>query len=366
MKMILTPNKSKFLFLASLLLVLAPTNSFASDSLTYSIAARMIDATEHFTLSLFDSIAAAYKPLYINIATIGLIVILTKYLFTRVAPIREMLSFSIAMMLSSAVAFDTDIFQVVVYDTFFDTLYRFNQFVIQTSTVNMPAVSGESFNSLEGLFKTVDSGLMGISNFAGDVASDNKSWVSNIPVLLESWIIYLLYLFVSTYFLIIFTVSIFGAHMMIVLMPITISLYPFKRCRHYSINCINGMFHYGLVTVFACVAISLVLFIANDLVVEANQLREEAAFSGEKLTIPAGFLTASLMVGFLSIFFIKISTEFASRVLNSATSQLGGAFPMVIAGATTVVRGSATIAKTSAAVATPAVAFAANKIRKGK
>ena len=126
------------------------------------------------------------------------------------------------------------------------------------------------------------------------------------------------------------------------------------------------MLHYGLVTVFACVAISLVLFIANDLVVEANQLREEAAFSGEKLTIPAGFLTASLMVGFLSIFFIKISTEFASRVLNSATSQLGGAFPMVIAGATTVARGSATIAKTSAAVATPAVAFAANKIRKGK
>jgi hypothetical protein len=365
MKMILTPNKSKFLFLAGLLLVLAPTNAFASDSLTYSIAARMIDATEHFTLSLFDSIAAAYKPLYINIATIGLIVILTKYLFTRVAPIREMLSFSIAMMLSSAVAFHPDIFQVVVYDTFFDTLYRFNQFVIQTSAVNMPAVSGESFNSLEGLFKTVDSGLMGISNFASDVARDNKGW-TDIPLFLEAWIIYLLYLFISTYFLIIFTVSIFGAHMMIVLMPITISLYPFKRCRNYSTNCFNGMFHYGLVTVFSCVAISLVIFIANDLVMEANQLREEALVSGGDLKIPAGFLTAAIMVGLLSIFFIKISTEFASRVLNSATSQLGGAFPMVIAGATTVARGSATIAKTSAAVATPAVAFAANKIRKGK
>lgn len=356
MKIILTPNKSKFLFLASLILVLAPTNSFASDSLTYSIAARMIDATEHFTLSLFDSIAAAYKPLYINIATIGLIVILTKYLFTRVAPIREMLSFSIAMMLSSAVAFDTDIFQVVVYDTFFDTLYRFNQFVIQTSAVNMPAVSGESFNSLEGLFKTVDTGLMGISNFASDVAKHNMGLLSNLPVLLESWIIYLLYLFVSTYFLIIFTVSIFGVHMMIVLMPITISLYPFKRCRHYSINCINGMFHYGLVTVFACVAISLVLFIASDLVLEANLLREKSEFFGEPLDIPTSFLTASIMVGFLSIFFIKISTEFASRVLNSASSQLGGAFPMFIAGATTIASNSATIARTSAAVA--------NKIRK--
>jgi hypothetical protein len=134
------------------------------------------------------------------------------------------------------------------------------------------------------------------------------------------------------------------------------NLYPFKKFRHYAGNCINGMLHYGLVTVFACVAISLVVFISNDLVVEVAKLKEEAAATDSDLTIPSDFLTASIMIGFLSIFVIKISTEFASRVLNSATSQLGGAFPMIVAGATTLARSSTMVAKSAAPAAWGAAA----------
>ncbi len=194
------------------------------------------------------------------------------------------------------------------------------------------------------MFKTVDASLMGISNFAFDVLEANKGW-TEIALFFEAWIIYFLYLFVSTYFLIIFTVSIFGAHMMIIVMPITISLYPFKKFRHYTTNCVNGMLHYGLVTIFACVAISLVVYITNDLVKVSQGLRDVAENTQTELKIPADFLTGSIMIGFLSIFIIKISTEFASRVLNTATSQLGGAFPMIVAGATTLARSSATFAK---------------------
>ena len=346
--------------LCGLIILLTSSNAFASDSLTYSLtyslAARIIDATEYFTMSLFYSISEAYRPLYLKIASIGLIIILLKFMVTNVAPVKEMLSFTIAMMLSSALAFDPEFFHEIVYNTFFDTLYRFNQFIIQTSANNLPKVANINFDSLEGMFQTVDAGLMGISDFASKVAEDNKGW-SDIPLFLESWIIYFLYLFICTYFLIIFTISIFGAHMMIVLMPITISLYPFQRLRSYSTNCFNGLFHYGLVTVFACISISLVVFISNDLVVEANQLRADAETAGTPLTIPSGFLTASIMVGFLSIFFIKISTEFASRVLNSATSQLGGAFPMITAGVVTAARGSAGAAKIAAPAAIVAGAY---------
>jgi hypothetical protein len=364
--MIHTLSKSqiikKILKISSLILLLIPINAFAGDSITYSIAAKMIDTTERFSLTLFYSIAEAYKPLYTSIATIGLLLILTKYLFTRVAPLREMTSFFVALTLSSAIAFDADLFKEVVYDTFFDTLYSFDQFVIQASASNMPNIAGVSFDSLSGMFRTIDTSLMEISNFAFGVTEDNKGW-TDIPLFIEACFIYLLYLFIGTYFLVIFTISIFGAHMMIIMMPITISLYPFKRFRHYAGNCINGMLHYGLVTVFACVAISLVVFISNDLVVEANKLREEAAATGRDLTIPADFLTASIMIGFLSIFVIKISTEFASRVLNSASSQLGGAFPMIVAGATMLARNSTTIAKATTA---GAIAYGARGLANSK
>lgn len=366
MKSILLQNRSQInilvkAFLLSGIFLMFNNDAFASDltySLTYSIASRMIDATEYFTMSLFSSISEAYRPLYLKIASIGLIIILLKFMVTNVPPVQEMLSFTIAMMLSSTLAFDPEFFHEIVYNTFFDTLYRLDQFVVQSSASNLPKSSNINFDSLEGVFRTVDAGLMGISDFASKVARETTGW-SNIPLLLESWIIYLLYLFICTYFLVVFTISIFGAHMMIILMPITISLYPFKKFRSYSTNCISGMFHYGLVTVFACVSISLVVFISNDLVVEANQLKEAAAISGEPLEIPSGFLTASIMVGFLAIFFIKISTEFASRVLNSATSQVGGMFPMMIAGAATLAKGSAGAAKIAAPAAVVGGAYGA-------
>ena len=326
------------LFVIAALIIFSPTNSFAADSVTYSIAGKMIDATERFTLSLYFSIANAYYSVYIKIATIGLILILSKYLFTRVPPLREMIGFSIAMMISSSIAFDPELFKTLIYDTFFDTLYRFDQFVIQSSASNMPGIKLISFNSLSGMFKTVDMSLMGISNFALETAH-------NIPLLstngfalrIEAYVIFLLYLFIGAYFLIIFTISIFGAHMMIIAMPITISLYPFKRFRHYLSNCVSGMFHYGLVTIFACIAISLVVFISDDLVLQSDKMAAEVAAGGES-DIPADFLTGAIMIGFLSIFIIKVSTEFASRVLNSASSQLGGAFPMIVAGATTLAK----------------------------
>lgn len=325
------------LVLIAILIVFTPTQSFANESITYSIAGKMIDTTERFTLSLYESIARAYYSVYVKISTIGLTLILAKYLFTKVPPLREMMSFSIAMLLSSAIAFDPDLFKFLVYDTFFDTLYRFDQFVIQSSANNMPGIKMISFNSLSGMFKTVDMSLMAISDFALKTAHDASIFPNGIFLKLEAYFIFLLYLFIGTYFLIIFTISIFGAHMMIIVMPITISLYPFQRFRHYLSNCFSGMLHYGLVTVFACVAISLVVFISDDLVVQADKIAAEVEAGGES-DIPADFLTGSIMIGFLSIFIIKISTEFASRVLNSASSQLGGAFPMIIAGTTTMAR----------------------------
>ena len=327
-----------FLILVIILVFCSPSPSFAGDSITYSIAGKMIDATERFTLSLYASIANAYYSLYLKIATIGLTLILSKYLFTRVPPIREMLSFSTAMMISSAIAFDPELFKTLIYDTFFDTLYRFDQFVIQSSASNMPGIKLISFNSLSGMFKTVDTSLMGISSFALDTAHKISPWSANgFALRIEAYVIFLLYLFIGAYFLIIFTISIFGAHMMIIAMPITISLYPFKRFRHYLSNCVSGMFHYGLVTIFACIAISLVVFISDDLTIQSNQMAAEVSAGGDS-NIPADFLVGAIMIGFLSIFIIKVSTEFASRVLNSASSQLGGAFPMIVAGATTLAK----------------------------
>lgn len=317
------------------------------DSLTYKIAGKMIGITQSFSLNLFENIALAYKSTYVHIATIGLILILSKYLFTRQPPIKEMISFMISLVVASAIAFNVDLFKVIIYDTFFDTIYRFDQFVIQSSSLDIKNSSAD-FRDLSSLFSAVDNAVMGVGAFALEVASENEFGWRTIPIWLEAGVIFLLFLFVITYFLVMFTVSIFGAHMMIILMPITISFYPFKSLRVYSHNCFKEMFYYGIITVFLSIAVSLVISITNDLVIQADKIRADALENEIAVVIPVTFFIGAIIIGFMSIFFLKIAPEFASKVLNSSSSQIGGAFPMAIAGATTLAKGSVTAGKVGA------------------
>ena len=340
---------------------LFPFSAFASDSITYSIAAKMIDTMQYFSLGLFHSIAAAYKPLYVSIAIIGLTILTLKYMWTGITPIKEMFSFLLSMMISSSFAFDSYLFKTVIYDTFFDTLYALNQFVIAANSQNMMDIGNMSFNSIEGMFRTIDNSLMYIAKFAWSVWKQNDNFLTSTAIFFEAIIIYLLYLFIGVYFLIIFSVSVLGAHMMIILMPITLSLYPFKKFRQYTTNSLMGMVYYGLVTLFACISISLVVFIADGLVVDAKNLTDAAA--GGKISFPADFFTGSIMIGLLSIFIIKMAPEFASRVLNAASTQIGGAAPIVIAGGVSAAKMAAAGAITASSKAYPYVKSGASNTR---
>lgn len=336
MRLIKFNTLSKIFLFSAMLLV--SQNAFAGDSITYNIAARMINTVEGISLSLFDSLAEAYKPLYVNIAAIGLMVILIKYLFTRVLPLLDLLNFTISLTIISAIAFNSSIFKSVVYDTFFDTLYNINQYIVQVSAKHIPNAPSLSFGSISNMFHVIDQSIMEIANFSYSLIDNKNGIFSNLWIGIQSFLIFLLYLFVSLYFLVVFSVAILGAHMMIIFMPITLSLYPFKRLRHYFSNSINGILHYGLTAIFASIAICISLSLVSDLAVEARRLKDENINE-----IPADFLVGAIMIGFLSIFVIKMSSEFAGRIINASTSQLGGAFPMIVAGATTAAKAATTI-----------------------
>jgi hypothetical protein len=320
-----------------ILIILLPNQAFAmnGDSASYQLASKLITAVENLSLFLYSSIAAAYSSLFIKIATIGLTVILAKCAITRIVPLKDMINFCIAIIISSSIAFNSDLFQSIFYDTFFDTLYRLDQFIVQSAANNMPGVRNLNFHSLYEMFESVDNSFAAIRDFAFEVANNQGTLTGSIITKIEALLIAILYIFTGCYFLIVFTVSILAAHMMLVLMPITISLYPFRKFRGYFFNCIRGMLHYGLVTLFACVAVSLDVFITNDLIGEADRMLDNGISD-----LPNAFVTESLMIAFISILLIKMSSEFASRVLATVSSELGNAAPMVAAAAMTMVQAS--------------------------
>lgn len=323
------------LIITTLLIFLLPSLAMA-DVITSQIAVNMIDVTKRLSLHLFTEIAAAYSVLYVKIATIGFIIILTKFLFTRVVPVNIMISFMLSLTISSAIAFNPTIFKIVVHDTFFKALYNLDQFIVVSASNELSSIRGLGFNSLIGVFAAIDNSLMEISAFAFNSIKDTNLLATPL-IFIQALVIFILYLMVGIYFLWVFTVSIFGIYMMMILMPITISLYPFQRFRQYLTNSIQGMFYYGLITVFASVAIAIVVFISNDLVTQSIQLKEEGA------DIPPSFFMGAIIVGLLSIQIIKMTPEFASRISNASSSQLGGAFAMIATGTAAVAKGAGMI-----------------------
>ncbi len=322
---------------APILIILLPSQAFAAngDSVSYHLASKLITAVENLSLFLYSSIATAYLSLFVKIATIGLTIILSKYAITRTVPLKDMMNFCITIVISSSIAFNADLFKSIFYDTFFDALYRLDQFVVQSAASNIPGVRNLNFHSLSEMFEAVDNSFAAIRDFAFEVANNQGTLTGSIVTKIEALLIAILYIFTGCYFLIVFTVSILAAHMMLVLMPITISLYPFRRFRGYFSNCVRGMLHYGLVTMFACVAVSLAVFITNDLIGEADRLLNDGVSD-----LPSAFVTESLMIAFISILLIKMSSEFASRVLATVSSELGNAAPMIASAAMTMVQAS--------------------------
>lgn len=351
----MSPGKIKFIILTITLLILSSSNAIASErSLTYSMAANIISITEDFSLKLFYSISNAYFSLYVKIATIGMILILTKYLLTRVAPIVDMINFIISLIIASSIAFNAQLFHVVVYDTFFDLLYGLNSLVIRSASESLSGSQIGGPTSLMYMFNTVDQSIGSVMDFALKVIDKQTLWsTSSIPVMIEAFLIYLLYLFVGFYFVVIITLAIFSIHMFIIFMPITISLYPFKRLRGYLFSSINAVIYYALVTVIACVAISISVYLIQNISIAAEDYMQR-----DKYDLPADFLCLSILLGFFSIFLIKSSTEIAARFVNAASSQLGGTFSTV---ASTVTRTTIGTAKVAAPIAGNALAAVGNK-----
>ena len=288
----------------------------------------VITTTSSFSVAIFGLIGDYYKRFFHYVAAIGLVIILTKRLVNQSYPTSDIVNFCIALGVASAIAFNVSVF------------YEFNKIFFSLMTaLNSKVITGTGSDILSNtdsasVLKEVEIVFSDIIKFAASIESGGMfDLVASLLIGLEALVLMFLFIFVEVYFTVLYAIANVAAHMMIVAMPITISFIPFKTLRPYFFSNFKGLLHYTITTTYLCLAIALIVFIANKLSIEAQQKLADS----EKY-LESDFLIQAIAIGVLSIFLLKMSSELTSRILNTAGSELGRAFPMLAAGAVSIAK----------------------------
>jgi hypothetical protein len=223
------------------------------------------------------------------------------------------IAFLLAIFLSASIALNKDNFVTFIYNPFFETLYNFASFIARIS-------AGDTYNGgggVESMFASIYDSSSKLVKILDDMSERIDvslfSILKVVGLMLTIFIIKFLFLFLVALFVIKFTVTIFSAHIIMIIMPITLSLFPFKSLRPYSFNHLKSLFQYGLTIIFYCIAISISIYLIE-------QIRETADEIGnaEEITISFQFLLSAIITAGMGYIMLVSSNEFASKILNVA------------------------------------------------
>ena len=304
-----------------------------------SLSNQITGKVGEFTLTLYASIAAYYRGIYTILAIIVVSIVIYLYSINKIG-LETVASFFIALSISALVALHVANFKDIIYDPFFDILYKLCAVVANSagggkaglSNVDgIPDIVGIASGSMESFIGVLDAML---EKFDWSWSSAGKAVLIVIIVAVMEF----MFIFLLAYFVVSITIAIFGIHMIMIFMPVTLSLFAFKSYRPYAFNSIKNILHYALSALFCCISMAISIFLVNDLTKQILKLESLS-------NLNFGYIVMSITTALFGFAFLKASSEFASRILNTVgggimTSSLPTKIAALTAGAS-VMKGMA-------------------------
>ena len=306
-----------------------PSIAFASsDAILYDISVQAIDLSQAFTKAIYIAIATQYKGIYVLLCIISFSILIYCYLQGN-ASMDTLFVFLTTIYISSAIALNYDTFHSIIYKPFFTMLYNMCAFVVTVASGHQSKpVDGASgmFNLIFDSIIQFDKVIETIKEKASFSILSPSSWIKNIAYVLEIFMVRFLILFLSAYFTVKFTISVVLINMLMTMMPITLSLFPFKNYRSYAYNNFKNILFYGLVAIFSAMAMSLTIYLLGGMMKQdINELSFETFMS---------FIT----VGLLGYLLIHSSGELSAKLINTTNSNMFSSSAVTkVAGALTAI-----------------------------
>lgn len=311
------------------LFLILPSIAFASsDNFFYEISAKTIDLSQAFTRQIYIGIATQYRGIYLLLCIISFSILIYCYLQSN-ASMDTLFVFLTTIYISSAIALNYDTFHSIIYEPFFTMLYNMCAFVVTVASGH----HSKPVDSVQDMFKLISDSMMKFHAVMGKIKENASfsilspsSWIKNIAYVLEIFMVRFLILFLSAYFTVKFTISIVLINMLMTMMPITLSLFPFKNYRSYAYNNFKNILFYGLVAIFSAMAMALTIFLLDNIMKQdINELSFETFMS---------FIT----VGLLGYLLIHSSGELSAKLINTTNSNMFSSSAVTkVAGALTAI-----------------------------
>ncbi|MDD2840012.1 MAG: type IV secretion system protein [Rickettsiales bacterium] len=305
--------KLKLLLFTLLFCLLYTNNAHASSmNLLFDISNDIIGLVEGFTMRLYEAVAVSYRQIYFLLCSIILPAVIYSYVKNKINE-ETVVSFFIAIFLTATIVLNKDNFITFIYKPFFDTLYGFASYIANVSSDNYNSSAGGVETMFGNIYTSSDQLIEILDKMQEKVNISLFSVFKGFAVILTILIIKFLFLFLVSLFVIRFTVAVFSAHIIMIIMPITLSLFPFKSLRPYSFNHIKCLFQYGLTVIFYCISISISAYLIDGI----QEIAKSLDGSGENI-ITYQFLISAIITAGLGYIMLLASNEFASKILNVA------------------------------------------------
>lgn len=301
-----------FLILFLICLPIKNSKAAVSDSL-FNISNNIIVKVQEFSINMFHNIALGYRDLYKLMLMIVFPMIFYAYAKNKIDE-EVVITFFIAVMISSFIALKQHYFKYFIYDPFFDTLDNMTSFIIQSVKFGGESNFGNKVGNILGImYDRIGEFNEDLDKIKSNIDFGITNFLKPLALVLTIWLLKIIYIFLVAVFAVNYITYMVSANVIIIIMPITLSLFPFKSLRPYAFNHIKYLFQIGLTIVFQCIAVALTIYLMGDILMMTKELIN----NGDSI-LNYSFMVSSIITAGLGYLLLLKSNDFSSRILNVA------------------------------------------------
>lgn len=312
----------------------APTDSFdevmiqkASQALNpYPLMTQSIYAVKMFVININAKVADATKGLFLAIAGIYFVIIGLKYYAnSQVNPMQQLVVL-LGFIFCYSIVYGGN-FEKYIYEPSVETTKNLSAFVLETSSGGKVG-NDDSIKSAMEIVTGQISQIYTINDRLTDQAQE--AGLTDIGTGLYSWFLKIILMLVYTCLIVVFftiyTVGLIGMHFILFFFPWAMLIGAFPFGRGVLINWFKSLISFGLVPVFASVAMGVTIFTLSDIAPRIAENMQGAT----TVDISSKVYQQALLIGLFSIFFHLKASEFAQTLTGSQVTNFGQFFGSVM------------------------------------
>lgn len=298
-----------------LIVIFFTQNSYASDSVIYETYNLLTNIIKQFSLNIHSGLILVYSKSYFLICAIASPLVLYAYGRNKI-DFDNLIAYFLFLLISVALVVNKVYFMDIIYNPYMDILKKCVAWVMTYSG----DITFVKINSLADLFANIYNATDNYTSRLDKVAELSFGSIWDGVVSITQFITFFfkvmvlkgMFFLTALIFIVKFTMIILYVHIVIVFLPISISLFPFRSLRPYTFVNLKLLLTFLLNVMIQAIGISIILYTLS--VLNSGKI---GTIGNYQDGMGIAFYWASLITGAMGGLTIITSGHLASLILSA-------------------------------------------------